>query len=66
MALAMSRCAAAAVAVSKPELCIVDAVYNIGVYYDRHVLPVVRRIAADTGIEAPSVPPRGSRLPSLR
>lgn len=39
------------------SLCIVDAVYSIGAHYDRHVLPVVRRIAADAGIETPSVPP---------
>lgn len=39
------------------SLCIVDAVYSIGAHYDRHVLPVVRRVAADAGIETPSVPP---------
>ncbi|MHC6214681.1 hypothetical protein [Rhodococcus ruber] len=39
------------------SLCVFDAVYSIGAHYDRHVLPVVRRVAADAGIEAASVPP---------
>jgi len=39
------------------SLCVVDAVYSIGAHYDRHVLPVVHRVAADAGLETPSVPP---------
>lgn len=43
------------------SLCIVDAVYSIGAHYDRHVLPVVRRVATEAGIDAPSVAPPVTR-----
>lgn len=37
------------------SLCVLDAVHSIGAHYDRHVIPVVERVAADFGIDAPSV-----------
>jgi len=42
------------------SLCVVDAVYSIGAHYDRHVLPVVHRVAA--GIDTPSVRPPATDL----
>lgn len=38
------------------SFCVLDAVHSIGARYDRHVVPVVTRVAADCGIDAPSVP----------
>lgn len=38
------------------SFCVLDAVHSIGAHYDRHVVPVVTRVAADCGIDAPSVP----------
>lgn len=38
------------------SFCILDAVYSIGAHYDRHVVPVVERVAADWGVSAPTVP----------
>lgn len=37
------------------SFCVLDAVYSIGAHYDNHVVPVVRRVAADFDVESPSV-----------
>ncbi|MDO8147518.1 hypothetical protein Q6350_03650 [Isoptericola sp. b515] len=36
--------------------CLLDAVWSIGIHYDRHVVPAVRRVAATAGDERPVVP----------
>lgn len=38
------------------SFCVLDAVFSIGAHYDRHVVPVVQRVAADFGVASPSVP----------
>lgn len=38
------------------SFCVLDAVHSIGAHYDRHVVPVVERVAADWGIDVPAVP----------
>ena len=38
------------------SFCVLDAVFSIGAHYDRHVVPVVERVAADFGVASPSVP----------
>ncbi|OQM78223.1 hypothetical protein B0E55_05838 [Rhodococcus sp. 66b] len=37
------------------SFCVLDAVYSIGAHYDNHVVPVVRRVAADFDMESPSM-----------
>ncbi|MFC9872939.1 hypothetical protein [Nocardia salmonicida] len=37
--------------------CVLDAVYSIGANYDHHVVPVVRRVATDFGVDTPSTTP---------
>lgn len=37
------------------SFCVLDAVYSIGAHYDNHVVPVVSRVAADLGVDSPSV-----------
>lgn len=37
------------------SFCVLDAVYSIGAHYDNHVVPVIRRVAADFQVESPSV-----------
>jgi hypothetical protein len=38
------------------SLCIVDAVWSIGVHYDNVVVPLVRNLAEEFGVEQPTVP----------
>lgn len=38
------------------SFCVLDAVFSIGAHYDRHVVPVVGRVASDFGVASPSVP----------
>jgi hypothetical protein len=33
------------------SFCLLDAVYSIGANYDHHVVPVVKRVAADFGVD---------------
>lgn len=40
------------------SLCIVDSVWSIGADYDAVVVPVVRKLAANMGVEHPTVPAR--------
>ncbi|MGH3892746.1 MAG: hypothetical protein ACRDTW_14385 [Rhodococcus qingshengii] len=40
---------------ARVSVCVLDAVYSIGAHYDNHVVPVVRRVAADFDVESPSV-----------
>lgn len=40
------------------SLCIADAVWSIGANYDKVVVPVVRKLAANFGVEQPIVPAR--------
>jgi hypothetical protein len=38
------------------SLCIVDAVWSIGAHYDNVVVPLVRNLAKELGVEQPTVP----------
>ncbi|MDF2467663.1 MAG: hypothetical protein K0Q61_35 [Rhodococcus erythropolis] len=38
------------------SLCIVDAVWSIGAHYDNVVVPLARKLAAEFGVEQPTVP----------
>lgn len=38
------------------SLCIVDAVWSIGAHYDNVVVPLVRKLATEFGVEQPTVP----------
>ncbi|MCU1695836.1 MAG: hypothetical protein JWR34_1899 [Mycobacterium sp.] len=38
------------------SLCIVDAVWSIGAHYDNVVVPLVRNLATEFGVEQPTVP----------
>lgn len=38
------------------SLCIADAVWSIGAHYDNVVVPLVRKLAANFGVEQPTVP----------
>lgn len=38
------------------SLCIVDAVWSIGAHYDNVVIPLVRDLATEFGVEQPTVP----------
>jgi len=38
------------------SLCIVDAVWSIGAHYDNVVVPLVRKVAKEFGVEQPTVP----------
>lgn len=38
------------------SLCILDAVWSIGAHYDHVVVPLVRNLATDFGVERPTVP----------
>src|SRR4051812_6984827 len=40
------------------SLCIVDAVWSIGATYDSVVVPLVRKLAANLGVEQPSISAR--------
>lgn len=37
-------------------LCIVDAVWSIGAHYDNVVVPLVRNLAKELGVDQPTVP----------
>ncbi len=41
------------------SLCIVDAVWSIGAHYDNVVVPLVRKLAKEFGVEQPTVPMSG-------
>lgn len=41
---------------SSVTYCVLDAVWSIGISYDRHVVPAVRRVAAAAGDAEPVVP----------
>lgn len=38
------------------SLCIVDAVWSIGAHYDNVVVPLVRKLAVEFGVEQPTIP----------
>lgn len=38
------------------SLCVVDAVWSIGAHYDNVVVPLVRKLAKEFGVEQPTVP----------
>jgi len=38
------------------SLCIVDAVWSIGAHYDNVVVPLVRSLATEFGVEQPTIP----------
>ncbi|WP_254707642.1 hypothetical protein [Rhodococcus pyridinivorans] len=38
------------------SFCVLDAVFSIGAHYHHHVVPVVRRVAADFDVASPLVP----------
>lgn len=38
------------------SLCIADAVWSIGAHYDNVVVPLVRKLAAEFGVEHPTIP----------
>lgn len=41
---------------SSLSLCIADAVWSIGAHYDNVVVPLVRKLAAEFGVERPTMP----------
>ncbi len=43
------------------SFCVLDAVYSIGANYDKHVVPVVRRVADDFGIEVRAATPTAAK-----
>ncbi len=41
---------------SSLSLCIADAVWSIGAHYDNVVVPLVRKLATEFGVEQPTIP----------
>lgn len=41
---------------SSLSLCIADAVWSIGAHYDNVVVPLVRKLAAEFGVDRPTIP----------